>query len=141
MAEVIVRIGLNLQRGQRLLIAEPDELPGVAPGAAPLVEAITRAAPAAGARSVEVIWGEGARLRRFAENKDWRGFVAPTGANAAMMHDQVQSHDALLDENAANHVALDEACAFTARRPEAPWLNRSLIHLDLPLAARPAFST
>ena len=29
-AEVIVRVGLNLQRGQRLLIAEPYELQGVA---------------------------------------------------------------------------------------------------------------
>ena len=29
-AEVIVRVGLNLQRGQRLLFAEPYELQGVA---------------------------------------------------------------------------------------------------------------
>ena len=45
-AEVIVRIGLNLQPGQRLLIAEPFELQGVSRAAAGLVEAVRMAAPA-----------------------------------------------------------------------------------------------
>ena len=39
-AEVIVRVGLNLQRGQRLLIAEPYELQGVARSAEVIVEAV-----------------------------------------------------------------------------------------------------
>ena len=59
-ADVIVRFGLNLQPGQRVLLAEPYELQGVDPAAAPLVEAIAAAARAAGAAEVETIWGEAA---------------------------------------------------------------------------------
>ncbi len=96
MAEIIVRIGLNLQRGQRLLVTDPYELQGVARGAATLVAAVESAATAAGARSIEVIWGDGGRLRQMVANKDWRGLVALLGRHAALMHDHVQSHDALL---------------------------------------------
>ena len=92
LAEVIVRTGLNLQRGQRLLIAEPFELQGVARSAEVIVEAVTKAAGA----NVEVIWGDGARLREFAVNKDWRGYVSLVGANAHRMQDYVRNHDALL---------------------------------------------
>ena len=40
LAEVILRVGVNLQPGQRLLIGEPYELQGVARSAGGLVEAI-----------------------------------------------------------------------------------------------------
>ena len=61
-ADVIVRVGLNLQRGQRLLLAEPYELQGVARSAEVLVEAVRSAAGAAGspgAAAIEVVllWG------------------------------------------------------------------------------------
>jgi aminopeptidase len=39
-AGVIVRVGLNLQPGQRLLIAEPYELQGVARSAEVIVDAV-----------------------------------------------------------------------------------------------------
>lgn len=91
-AEVVVRVGLNLQRGQRLLIAEPYELQGVARSAEVIVEAVVRAANA----DVEVIWGDGARLREFALNKDWRGFVQLVSANARRFQSHVQNRDALL---------------------------------------------
>ncbi|MDI1320358.1 MAG: aminopeptidase, partial [bacterium] len=91
-AEVILRAGLNLQRGQRLLIAEPYELQGVARSAEVIVEAVRQAA----AGDVEVIWGDGARLREFALNKDWRGFVQLVGANARRMQDHIRHQDALL---------------------------------------------
>jgi aminopeptidase len=48
LAEVIVRVGLNLQSGRRLLIAEPYELQGVSRQAAALVEAVDRCARHAG---------------------------------------------------------------------------------------------
>ena len=91
-AEVIVRTGLNLQRGQRLLIAEPYDLQGVARSAEVIVEAVTKAA----GTGVEIIWGDGARLREFALNKDWRGFVQLVGANARRMQDYARNQDALL---------------------------------------------
>lgn len=50
-ADVIVRVGLNLQAGQRLLI-RPDIQ------TAPLVRAVARAAYAAGAPFVDVIWSD-----------------------------------------------------------------------------------
>lgn len=48
LAEVIVRVGLNLQSGKRLLIAEPYELQGVSRQAAALVEAVDCCARHAG---------------------------------------------------------------------------------------------
>lgn len=91
-AEVIVRVGLNLQRGQRLLIAEPYELQGVSRSAEVMVEAVIKAA----ATEVEVIWGDGPRLREFALNKDWRGLVQLAASNARRMQKYLQNGDALL---------------------------------------------
>lgn len=92
LAEVILRVGLNLQRGQRLLIAEPFELQGVDRDAGVLVEAVIHAAGA----GAEVIWGDGMQLRQFALNKDWRGFVQAVGANARRMQEYITNQDALL---------------------------------------------
>lgn len=91
-AEVIVRVGLNLKPGQRLLIAEPYELQGVARSAEVIVEAVMKAART----DVEVIWGDGPRLREFAANQDWRGYARLVAANARLMHSFVQNQDALL---------------------------------------------
>jgi aminopeptidase len=48
----------------------------------------------------------------------------------------------LLDENATSHIALGEGYAFSLSSPNPAALNRSLIHVDLPLDSRavPAFS-
>lgn len=96
LAEVIVRIGLNLRRGQKLVIAEPYEIHGVDPGAGPFVEAITTAAMAAGSAGVEVLWGDPGELRRWAENNDARAFVSRVTAHAFRMRSALQSRDALL---------------------------------------------
>ena len=95
-AGVIVRVGLNLQRGQRLLIAEPYDLQGVARSAEVIVDAVRVAATAAGCPAVEVLWGDGARLREYALNQDWRGFGQLTDDNARRMQDYLGNHDALL---------------------------------------------
>jgi leucyl aminopeptidase (aminopeptidase T) len=42
---------------------------------------------------------------------------------------------ALLDENAMNHVALGDAYAFTVAPSAVGELNRSVLHLDLPVEA------
>jgi len=66
-AELTVRIGLNIQPTQRLLIIGPIANGGVSLEAAPLVRHITAAAYAAGARLVETLWGDESLLAaRFA---------------------------------------------------------------------------
>jgi len=98
-AEVIVHVGLNLQPGQRLLIAEPYELQGVARSAEVLVDAVKSAAMVAGSvppAGIEVIWGDAAGLRGFAERKDWRGLAQLADANAGKMENYVRNGDALL---------------------------------------------
>jgi aminopeptidase len=57
-AEVAVKVGLNIQPGQRLLIGSPM-FDGLTPiEAAPLVRLITTHAYQAGARRVDVLWGD-----------------------------------------------------------------------------------
>ena len=66
-AEVILKVGLNVQPGQRLLIGGPTlAADGVPLESAPLVRLITKKAYQMGARLVDVIWGdEQIRLLRF----------------------------------------------------------------------------
>jgi aminopeptidase len=64
--ELVVRVGLNLQPGQRLLIVGPLASGGVSLEAAPLVREIAASAYRAGAPLVEAIWGDEAlHLIRF----------------------------------------------------------------------------
>jgi aminopeptidase len=64
--DLTVKVGLNLRRGQRLLIIGPLASGGVSLEAAPLVRHIVGAAYRAGASLVETIWGdEAAQLARF----------------------------------------------------------------------------
>ncbi len=79
-AEVAIKIGLNLQPGQRLLIGRPpNSLTPVE--TAPLVRLIARHAYRAGARLVDVLWGDDQlipiRLKEaprdsFEEYPDWQ---------------------------------------------------------------------
>src|SRR5512138_1537319 len=61
-AEAIVRVGLNLQAGQRLIITNAVAR-GAPPATRPLVHEVAKAAYAAGARFVDVIWGDEEMLR------------------------------------------------------------------------------
>jgi len=61
-ADLTVRVGLNLQPSQRLLIIGPIANGGAALDAAPLVRAVTASAYRAGARLVETLWGDEALL-------------------------------------------------------------------------------
>src|SRR5579859_2315694 len=66
-AELIVRVALNLRRGQRLLIIGPLSYGGLSLESAPLVRHVTEAAYRAGASYVEALWGDEAlTLARFA---------------------------------------------------------------------------
>jgi aminopeptidase len=71
-AEAVVRVGINLQPGQRLLIGDPYDQQGVARSAEVIVEAVRRAADTAGGGEVEVMWSPSAQLREMAD-ADQRG--------------------------------------------------------------------
>ena len=66
-AEVIVKVGLNIQPGQRLLIGAPAYgIYGISLELAPLIRLITKEAYQAGARLVDVLWNDDQmRLIRF----------------------------------------------------------------------------
>ena len=79
-AELIVRVGLNLQEGQRLLINNLTTR-GVLLHVAPLVREVAKAAYKAGARYVDVLWGDEELLKArvqmaprdsFDEFSDWQ---------------------------------------------------------------------
>ena len=79
-AELIVRVGLNLREGQRLLINNLTTR-GVLLHVAPLVHEVTKAAYKAGARYVDVLWGDEELLKMrvqmapqdsFDEFSDWQ---------------------------------------------------------------------
>jgi aminopeptidase len=61
-ADAIVKVGLNLRAGQRLIVTLAANR-GVPLEFAPLVREITRSAYTAGARYVEVLWGDGELLK------------------------------------------------------------------------------
>ena len=64
--ELAVKVGLNLQPGQRLLIIGPLASGGVSLEAAPLVRCLAASAYEAGAALVETVWGaEALQLARF----------------------------------------------------------------------------
>ena len=63
-ADLIVRVGLNLQPGQRLLISGPATSGGVSIEAAPLVRKVADSAYCLGAPLVEVLWSDPAITKR-----------------------------------------------------------------------------
>lgn len=79
-SELAIKIGLNLQPGQRLLIIGPLANGGASLEAAPLIRHIAAAAYQAGAPLVETLWGDEAQLlarfkhadkASFSQHSDW----------------------------------------------------------------------
>jgi aminopeptidase len=95
MAQVIVRVGVNLQPGQRLLVAEPYEQLGVARSAEVIVHAVTRVA-AELESEVDVIWSDPAAVRQFVENEDHAGHARLAGGQVRRMERHVAAGGALL---------------------------------------------
>jgi aminopeptidase len=96
LAHIIVRVGLSLQPGQRLLVAEPYELQGVSRHAEKLVGAVFNEARSAGAAEVDCIWGDEIGLRLIAENEDFGAFEQLVAENARRLTRAVGRGCALL---------------------------------------------
>ena len=94
-AQAIVKVGLNLRAGQRLIITNATSR-GVPPAGRALVHEVAKAAYSAGARYVEVIWGdeEMMRIRLQYAPADSFGEYPKFHINGIM--DMIENDDALL---------------------------------------------
>ena len=100
-AEAIVKVGLNLRAGQRLIITNATAR-GVPPAGRALVHAVTKAAYAAGARFVDVIWGDEEMLRLRVENAPADSFSEYPKWHVNGILDMIKNGDALLSIYANN---------------------------------------
>lgn len=94
-AEAVVRVGLNLRAGQRLIITNAAAR-GVPPAARPFVHEIARAAYAAGARFVDVIWGDEEMLRIRLQDAPADSFSEYPKWHVQGIVDMIKNGDALL---------------------------------------------
>lgn len=93
LAQLVVRVGLNLQPGQPLLVTDPYELHGAHRGTAALIEAIRAAAPD---NPVEVIAADIDRLRYLVTTDHQRGFEKLVETNARRMQAHLAAGGAFL---------------------------------------------
>ena len=94
-AEAIVKVGLNLRKGQRLIINNGTSR-GVPPAARPLVHEVTKAAYAAGAKYVEVIWGDEEMQRIRLQHAPADSFDEYPKFHINALLDMIKNGDALL---------------------------------------------
>lgn len=130
-AELIVKVGVNLQPGQRLLIGPPIYgYLGTELEAAPLVRLIAAKAYQAGARLVEVIWRDdqlklirlqGAPRDSFKEYPTWRAEAAieAAGRGDALLFIASEDQALFIGQDPA---LMEEACA-TGMKHMKPFLE------------------
>jgi len=94
-AEAIVKVGLNIHAEQRLIITNGNAR-GVPPAGRALAHAVTKAAYAAGARYVEVIWGDEEMLRIRLQHAPADSFSEYPKFTISAVLDMIQNGDALL---------------------------------------------
>lgn len=100
-AEAVVNVGLNLRPGQRLIMTNATAR-GVPPAARPFVHEITKAAYAAGARYVDVIWGDEEMLRMRLQHAPADSFSEYPRWHVNGIMDMIKNGDALLSIYANN---------------------------------------
>ncbi len=105
-AEAIVRVGLNIRAGQRLIISNATAR-GVPPAGRALVHEVTKAAYAAGARYVEVIWGDEEMMRIRLQNAPADSFDEYPKFHINAVMDMIKNGDALLSVYANDPDALN----------------------------------
>ena len=98
-AEAVVRVGLNLREGQRLIITNATAR-GVPPAGRAFVHEVTKAAYAAGARYVEVIWGDEEMLRIRLQNAPDNSFDEYPTWQINALTSMIENGDALLSVSA-----------------------------------------
>ena len=125
-AELTVKVGLNLQPGQRLLIIGPLANGGVSLEAAALVRRVAAAAYRAGAPLVEALWGdeplqlarfENAPRDSFSQVSTWlpKALVEHVEAGHAVLSVYANDPDLLKNESPDLVGALQQAVSFGVR--------------------------
>ncbi len=100
-ADAIIKVGLNLRAGQRLIITYGPTR-GVLHQFAPLVREIARAAYAAGARFVEVIWADEEMMRLRVQHAPQDSFEEYSTWQVDAIMNMIQNGDALLSISGMN---------------------------------------
>src|ERR1700691_4745509 len=150
-ADLTVKIGLNLQPGQRLIIIGPLANGGVALEAAPLVRHIAAAAYDVGARLVEPIWGDEALQAvrfghaardSFDEHSAWlaQTLVQHVEAGHAVLSIYANDPDQLKDMPSDLVTAVQQATARSAR-PFREHISRNQTNWAVVAAAVPTWAT
>jgi aminopeptidase len=141
-AEVIVKIGINLQPGQRLLIGPPFYgILGTPLEAAPLVRAVVKKAYQVGARYVEVLWNDDriqlirhqyAAPDSFDEFPVWRSEMELAFANRGDAQLTIYAENSgLLDGQDSDAVSRVIQAATKNRQPVVDLVNRRLFNRSL----------
>ncbi|MEP7134229.1 MAG: aminopeptidase [Chloroflexota bacterium] len=94
-AEAIVKVGLNIRAGQRLIINNSTSQ-GVTPASRELVYAVTKAAYAAGARYVQPIWGDEEMMRIRLQHAPADSFDEYPKFHVNAVLEMIKNGDALL---------------------------------------------
>jgi aminopeptidase len=150
-AELIVKVGLNLQPGQRLLIGAPAFFSAGAPiQTAPLVRLIAASAYEAGAKLVDVMWSDDAlKLARhrhaprdsFEEYPAWRSIGALEYAKRGDAVLLVLADDPdLLAEQDPELVNLEQKTSFKQAGPFMEQLVRSAMNWSAISASVPGWA-
>jgi aminopeptidase len=100
-AEAIVKVGLNIRAGQRLIV-NLGTTRGVPHQFAPLVREIAKAAYAVGARYVDVLWGDEEMLRLRAQYAPRDSFDEYSTWQIDAVMRMIENGDALLSITGAN---------------------------------------
>ena len=148
-AEVIVKVGLNLQKGQRLIITN-SRLRGVSINAAPLVREVVRAAYRAGARFVDVIWSDEEMLRIRLQNAPRESLVEYPKWQITAQMDMIEHGDAVLTILAddpdlmrdfeTESIALLQKAHLENHKPVVTALSRDAVNWCLAAASSPAWA-
>lgn len=110
-AQAIVRVGLNLREGQRLIITNALAR-GVPPAGRALVHEVTKAAYAAGAKYVETIWGDEEMHRIRLQNAPDNSFDEYPKFHIDAVVGMIKNGDALLS------IYANDPDAFAGLDPE-----------------------
>ncbi|MDP1715354.1 MAG: aminopeptidase [Anaerolineales bacterium] len=100
-AETIVKVGLNIRAGQRLIITL-GATRGVPHQFSPLVHEITKAAYAVGAKYVEALWGDEEMLRLRAQHAPKDSFDEYPKWQIHAIMNMIEKGDALLSITGSN---------------------------------------
>jgi aminopeptidase len=148
-AEVIVRVGLNLRQGQRLIITN-SRLRGISLHAAPLAREVVRAAYAAGARYVDVLWADEEALRTRLQTAPRETLTEYPKWHTAALMDMIEHGDAVLtiladDPDLMNgldqdSVAMLQQVHLENFKPVGVALSRNAINWCLVAASNPAWA-